>query len=233
MKNKKNYYSKDKIKITKIKWILILISLLVLIFFISFAYKKFFSGNNIDRTAEGITNYILNISSYKSKVKITIESNKNCNKYILKQEYAKENDVYKQEVIEPSNLEGLRVIYNGENLKIENTKLNLSEIYEKYEYVSENSLCLYNFIEDYSVSQESNVKETENEVIMSTRTKGDSNKYVMYKTLYIDKKSLKPTKMEIKDINRNTLVYIEYNEIEINSTNKEEILAFNINSIDV
>lgn len=232
MKSKKSYYTKDGNMKVNNKLILI-IAIIILIFFIIFAYKKIISGNNIDRTADGITNYILNISSYKSKVKITIESNKNCNKYILNQEYAKESDVYKQEVIEPSNIEGLRIIYNGENLKIENTKLNLSEIYERYEYVSENSLCLYNFIEDYNTSEGSNVKETENEVIMSTKTKNDSNKYVMYKTLYIDKKSLKPTKMEIKDINRNTLVYIEYNEIEINSTSKEEILAFNINSIDV
>ena len=68
---------------------------------------------------------------------------------------------------------------------------------------------------------------------MNTKTKSESNKYVMYKTLYIDKETLKPTKMEIQDINRNTLVYIEYNEIEINNVNKEEILAFKINNIDV
>lgn len=230
MKNKKNYYTKDGNK--KMKIILIIIAI-ILIFLMFFAYKKIFSGNNIDRTAEGITNYILNISSYKSEIKITIQSNKNLNKYILKQEYAKDNDIFKQEVMEPSNIQGLTIIYNGENLKVENTKLNLSEIYEQYEYISENSLCLYNFIEDFKASAESNVKENENEIIMNTKTKNDSNKYMMYKTLYIDRESLKPTKMEIKDINRNTLVYIEYNEIEINSTNKEEILAFNINNIDV
>lgn len=231
MKKKKSFYQAKEEKIN-IKIILIAI-IFILIIFLIFNYKKIFSGNNIDRTAEGITNYILNISSYKSEMKITIESNKNINKYIMKQSYSKDNEVYKQEVIEPSNIAGLTIKYNGEKLTIENTKLNLNEIYEKYEYVSENSLCLYNFIEDYKESEESNTKETENEVIMSTKTKNDSNKYVMYKTLYIDKESLKPTKMEIKDINRNTLVYIEYNEIEINNVNKEEILAFNIENIDV
>lgn len=231
MKKKKSYHQTKEKKIN-IKIILIVI-ILILIIFLIFNYKKFFSGNNIDRTAEGITNYILNISSYKSEMKITIQSNKNVNKYIMKQSYSKDSNAYKHEIIEPSNIAGLTVRYNGENLSIENTKLNLNEIYEKYEYISENSICLYNFIEDYNNSEESNTEETEREVIMNTKTKNESNKYVMYKTLYIDKESLKPTKMEIKDINRNTLVYIEYNEIEINNVNKEEILAFNINNIDV
>ncbi len=231
MKNDKGYHSKEKYGKPKI--VLIIGMILALIFFIIFAYKKFFPGNNIDRTTQGIANYILNISSYDAKIKITVESNKNKNQYILKQEYTNEDNVFKQEVIEPSNIQGLTVIYNGENLRIENTKLNLNEIFEQYEYISENSLCLYNFIEDYKISEQSNIEETDKQIIMSTKTKNESNKYMMYKTLYIDKESLKPTKMEIKDVNRNTLVYIEYNEIEINSTNKGEILAFNINNIDV
>ena len=218
----------------KINVKLILLAIVfILIIFMIFNYKKIFSGNNIDRTAEGITNYILNISSYKTEMNITIKSNKNTNKYIMKQAYSKDSNAYKHEILEPSNISGLTVKYNGEKLSIENTKLNLNEIYENYEYISENSICLYNFIEDYKNSEQSNSEETDKEIIMNTKTKNESNKYVMYKTLYIDKETLKPTKMEIQDINRKTLVYIEYNEIEINNVNKEEILAFNINNIDV
>ena len=182
MKNDKGYHSKEKYGKPKI--VLIIGIILVLIFFIIFAYKKFFTGNNIDRTTQGITNYILNISSCEAKIKITIESNKNKNQYILNQKYTNEDNVFKQEVIEPSNIKGLTVIYNGENLKIENTKLNLSEIYEQYEYISENSLCLYNFIEDYRASEQSKVEETDKQIIMNTKTKNESNKYMMYKTLY-------------------------------------------------
>ena len=222
---------KTKRKIN-VKLILLAIVFILIIFMI-FNYKKIFSGNNIDRTAEGITNYILNISSYKTEMNITIKSNKNTNKYIMKQAYSKDSNAYKHEILEPSNISGLTVKYNGEKLSIENTKLNLNEIYENYEYISENSICLYNFIEDYKNSEQSNSDETDKEIIMNTKTKNESNKYVMYKTLYIDKETLKPTKMEIQDINRKTLVYIEYNEIEINNVNKEEILAFNINNIDV
>ncbi len=238
MKKIKKYYTKDnsinnknKIK-SKFKFIIVGI-IIILILFLIFNYKKIFSGNNIDRTSEGISNYILNISSYKAKATITVASNKNKNRYIINQEYTRENNVFIQTVEAPENIKGLKIVYDGDKLSIKNTALNLNEIYENYEYVSENALCLYNFIEDYVKSEYSETKENENQVIMNTKTKNDSNKYMMYKTLYIDKQTLKPTKLEIKDLNQNVLIYIEYNEIEINSTNKEEILAFNINDMQV
>jgi outer membrane lipoprotein-sorting protein len=53
-------------------------------------------------------------------------------------------------------------------------------------------------------------------------------KYIKYKTLYIDKNTGKPTKMEIKDIAQKVLVYILYNEIKINNLQKEDILAFKL-----
>lgn len=35
--------------------------------------------------------------------------------------------------------------------------------------------------------------------------------------------------MEIEEVNKKMLVYILYNEIKINSINKEEVLAFKLN----
>ena len=42
------------------------------------------------------------------------------------------------------------------------------------------------------------------------------NKYTQNKELYIDKQTVKPIKMEIKDNSKNTTVYILYNEVELN-----------------
>ena len=53
---------------------------------------------------------------------------------------------------------------------------------------------------------------------METELKTE-NKYQKYETLYINKVTGKPTKMEIKDINQNTIIYIIYNEININTYN--------------
>ena len=45
------------------------------------------------------------------------------------------------------------------------------------------------------------------------------NKYQKYEKLYISKETGKPEKMEIKDTNQNTIIYIIYNEININTYN--------------
>ena len=201
--------------------------LLILTFFYFNTYKNSKSVNNIDKS--NIKDYILNISSYEAKILVVVNSNKNSNKYILKQQYNLDN-VYKQEVIEPENISGLKTIYDGKNLKIENTKLNLSHLYEDYEYISDNTLDLYTFIQNYKNCTDSEYEEYDTEVVMKLINK-NGNRFNYFQNLYIDKNTALPIRMEIIDKNQNTVVYIEYNEISFNSTSKEEILAFSLEEI--
>lgn len=71
------------------------------------------------------------------------------------------------------------------------------------------------FIKTYKEDENSKIKEQENEVIMETHQ--DKQKQIK-KVLYIDKKTAKPTKLEVIDKNQKTLVYILYKEIKINSS---------------
>lgn len=202
--------------------------LLILTFFYFSTYKNSKIVNNIDKS--NIKDYILNISSYNAKILVVVNSNKNSNKYILKQQYNLDN-VYKQEVIEPENISGLKTIYDGDNLKIENTKLNLSHLYENYEYISDNTLDLYTFIQNYKSCQDTEYEENDKEVVMKLINKNE-NKFNYFQNLYIDKNTALPIRMEIIDKNQNMVVYIEYNEISFNSTSKEEILAFSLEEIN-
>jgi hypothetical protein len=165
-------------------------------------------GNN--SSSQEIVNYILDISSYETKIEVEVISNKNKNKYILKQQYISP-DTSIQEVIEPENIEGVRIIRNGNQLKLENTNLSLSSIYENYKYVSDNILDLSDFIKSYSSNENSNWKEENNQIIMTTNQDG------VEKSLYIDRTTVKPIKLDIKWNNKNTKVYILYNEVNINS----------------
>ena len=179
-------------------------------------------GNNIiNQSADKIKENILNIESYEAKVQITITSNKNTNTYKATQKYYKESNLYKQEIISPENLAGTTFEYNGTNLQIKNTKLNLSKIYENYNCIGSNELSLNAFIEDYN-NNDSIDLENDEEIILETVVK-NNNKYRKIKRLYISKNTKLPTKMEIKDNAQNTLVYILYNEIEINKLEKEQI----------
>ena len=190
-------------------------------------YKTVEFGNNNIKSAEDIKEYILNISSYEAEISLEVNSNKTTNKYKLKQKYARPN-LFKQEILEPQNIQGLTTIYDGKNLKIENTNLGLNEVYENYQYISQNSLCLYDFIEEYKSSTNTKYEEKDDEVIMQVKVENSNNQYISYKKLYISKKTNKPIKMEIEDMNQKKLVYIQYNEIKINSTSKDEILAFKL-----
>ena len=136
------------------KWIFIVVIALIVIALLIFSifkimnYKNVKTGNNItDKTLKEIEDYILNISSYEAEIEVKVESNKNTNKYILKQKFASPN-IASQEVIEPKNIEGLTVKYDGTNLEITNSKLNLNTIYENYTYIADNVLWLSDFIEN-------------------------------------------------------------------------------------
>lgn len=193
--------------------------LLFIIFIISVGFifyknsiKNLKIGNN--KNSQEIVDYILNLSSYEAEVTVNITSNKNSNKYILKQKYQKDKE-HIQEVIEPSNIAGVKIINDGKNLKIENSNLNLNEIIENYTNLENNNLDLSMFIDEYKNSNESNYEEKDDEIIMKVKNDKE-NIYVKEKTLYIDKKTYKPVKLEIKDNKQKERIYILYNEVEIN-----------------
>lgn len=186
------------------------------------------NGNNMsNKSADEIKEYILNISSYEAEVEINVISNKNQNKYKAKQQFVKEDNLYKQEIIEPENIKGVIFSYDGKNLKLENTKLGLNKIYEDYKYIGSNDLSLIQFVNDFNDVEEKSFQEKDGNVILELKIK-NGNKYRTYKKLYVDKQRGVPTKMEIQDVSQNIIIYILYNEIKINNLQKEDILAFKL-----
>lgn len=206
--------------------IAVIIIILFFIFFRILYYKNTKTGNTIiDKTLQEVEAYILNISSYKAEAEITVETNKNTNKYVVEQKYSKPN-IASQKVIEPKNIEGLTIKYDGENLEISNSNLDLKTIYENYTYVSDNILWLSDFIENYKNSNGTIIEENG---IIIMEVKCDKNKYNTYEKLYIDRNANKITKLVIEDENKKGKIYITYNKIEIGSLNKENVLAFKRN----
>lgn len=115
MKNKKLLY------IIAVFFIICIILITIICFFRKKDYKTKKFGNTNIKSAEDIKEYILNISSYEADISLEIISNKNTNKYRLIQKYASPN-IFKQEVLEPNNIKGLITIYDGTNLKVENSR---------------------------------------------------------------------------------------------------------------
>ena len=197
----------------KIFFIVILILLIIFgIFIFRNVIKKRKNGNNMN--SQEIVDYILNVKKYKAEILVQVNSNKNKNKYILKQEYNEETEAI-QEVIEPLNIAGVKIIKKDGNLNIENSNLNLSPIFVNFQGIGENYLDLNTFISDYKNNNKSNFQENQGEIIMKTKS-NNKNKYTANKILYINKENRLPTKLIIEDNNQNTTINIQYNSIELN-----------------
>ena len=207
--------------------ILLIGSLIIfLIFLLKNNYKNLEVGNNMsNKSIEEIEEYVLNISSYQAKISVTVNSNKNTNKYIISQKYISPNKS-KQTILEPSNVGGIEIINDGTKLIVNNSKLNLNKIYENYEYVVNNCICLESFIADYKENN-GNIYEKEGKIILETNTRNQNN-YTFSKKLYIDKNTGNIEKLLVEDINEKNLVYILYNEIRINELKENDVLAFRI-----
>ena len=197
------------------KIIILTIIIAILIFIIIFAlyyYKKGKIGNTIiNKSEEQIIESILNIKSYDANLEITIQTNKNTTQYALKQELKEEKCI--QEVVKPENIAGVITEYDGNSLKIRNNKLNLETTFQDYKYITENNLWLNSFIKEFKETNNKKISTAEKEIILEIDNK--KNTYSSYKKLYIDKKTGKPTKMQIEDVNQKVLVYILYTEIKI------------------
>lgn len=199
----KVFFTKGKIKI-----ILIMIILIFLLIIFNMGYKTIKNVNN--SSSQEIVNNILKISEYEAKIEVEVKNNRTTNKYMLEQEF--KNGIEQQKVIKPENIEGLKIIKNGDTLKIEDTVLNITKIIQNYEYLSDNCLDLSNFIAEYKSNEKQDVREQDNYIIMCVN-KNNKNRYTKQKLLYIDKNTYKPVKMQIKDANNNTRIDIKYNEI--------------------
>ena len=201
-------------KIKKVFFILIIIILIIFFMFFLFKIKKKKKKNGNNMNSQEIVDKILDLTSYTAKVKVQVNSNKNTNKYVLFQKFNSQEGSM-QEVIEPENIAGVKIIKNNNNLSIENSNLDLKTIFENYNGLESNSLDLINFINEYKENNELDFEEKGEEIILKTKARKES-KYLENKKLYIDKKSIMPKKMIIQDNNQNETIIIEYIEIELN-----------------
>ena len=205
-KVKKREHSKKKMYIPIASAFFVLI---IIIIFAKNNYKFSKNGNNIsNQNNDKICENILNISSYKATLEVTIKSNKNTNKYILKQTHNLNEET--QEVLEPESVKGTKTTYNSGKITIQSSKLNITKSYKDGKNLENNDLWLSTFIKEYKNSKKEVIDENKEKIIKIKNEKRQ-------KELYIDKKTQKPTKLIIYNNNQKEEINIIYNEIEINT----------------
>ena len=201
----------------KQKFLIIFVFICSIVFCILY-YNFLKSGNNINRSQEQIVEDILKeFNNYEANIEVTVKSNKNENKYEMKQVV---KDKYsKQEILNPDNIKDLTIELEENKLKILNSKLNMEKIYENYECILNNSLFLNTFSSELAVANEDfsdeEIYEEDEKIVIEIKLPNNSNTYIKYKYLYLDAKSYEPQKLVIKDITQNPYISIIYKDIEI------------------
>ncbi len=202
------------IKVIKLKKIVFFVVLFGTIFGILY-YKFFLFGNNIIKNrSDDIENIFSNMQNYCADVTVKVLSNKTENSYVMYQEVA--NDWSMQEIKEGEDVVGVKIELNGDNLKVSNSKLNLEKVYQNYSNLLNNSLFLNTFANDYQNEQnEIKCYDENGEKIIEIKLNSNQNTYIKYKKLYVDSKTMLPTKLEIKDNTKKETICIVYNNIEL------------------
>lgn len=203
------------IKAIKLKKIVIFIIIFCMFFGILY-YKNFLFGNNIskNRNSNQIEDILNSIENYGAEINVTVSSNKTQNSYVINQEV--DGDFSKQEVKKGQNIEGVKIELSQNNLKISNTKLNLEKVYKNYSNLLNHAMFLNSFVSDYkNEANDSNCFEENGELILEVKLNNNQNTYIQYKKLYVDSKTRKPTKLEIKDNTKKETICIVYNNIEL------------------
>ena len=169
------------------------------------------NNKNIDNINE-FDRYISKIKNYNIEALVTVNSNKNSNTYSLKQEYKDKKVV--QNIKSQDGIELTIENYDGKTV-VKNTELTLNKVFYMYKEPFRNSLGLDEFIKDYNSDNRKELIEKGEYYIANVKSNDLNNKYMKSKTLYFNKQTSQIEKMEIKDINNNSTIVIEYTKVQI------------------
>lgn len=194
----------------KNKWT-IFISLLLLISFVSVGCNN--SRSTKEEVYKEFTNQISKMKSYSCIAEINVVGNKNPKEYIMKHNYIKP-DTYKIEIVSPENLKGKIIKYNKEKIFVKNP--NVNDYIELPNNEKDNQyLFIGDFIKNLSENEELNIAFKGDYLVLET-TIPSSSKYFNKQVLYVDKESVKPSKLEIHDDEGKARFTVTYKNFDYN-----------------
>lgn len=196
------------------KKIFIVAIIFILVISVFYCYKFFIPGNNKSvKDVNELNEYILNIKNYNLEAKITVNSNKNTNTYLLKEK--NEMGSLVTEIINESANNGIICEYKDESLTIKNTQLGLPRIFADYKELFSNPIDLNSFIQDYKLDDKKEIKTKDDYYIVSVKNMSTQNKYTTHKVMYFSRSKNRIERIEVKDINNNKTIIIEYSSFKL------------------
>lgn len=190
------------------KWMtLLLITIFLIVSSIGCQTKEYTK----EEVYKNFQDQVSKIESYTCTAEIEVVGNKGKSNYTLKH-YYKKPDTYKLEVISPEHLKGKTMEYKENKIIIKNPdiddfiELPNSGNNEQYLFVGD-------FMKNYFQNEEMIMEFSDSDLVLKTNIPGD-NRNFNKQTLYINKESKKPERMEILDKEENIICTVKYKDFE-------------------
>lgn len=158
------------------------------------------------------------IDTYSVTAEIIVQGNRMAENYIVTQ-YFKYPGKYRLEVVSPDDKKGKTTVYDGNKLWIYHPLINQSFVLDDLKEVEETSIFPGYFAGNLFTGEDAEYSIANNEgrecIVIRTMLPGGNN-YRKKQVLFIDRKDIKPVKMEVYDSSDNVVVTIHYRDFLYN-----------------
>ncbi len=190
------------------RWILFI--LVILIVTISFTGCKESTDEEVYYKFQKKIN---KLDSYSCIATINVCGNKSIKEYEASH-YFKSPSYYKLETLNPSNIKGKTTIYDDDKIIIKNPKYN-DELKFTNRGIENRYLFVGDFLKNIFENEDLKIGSDKYFLILETNIPGSSF-YFNKQKIYVDKKTLKPNKLEIMDVNLKKRFVVNYKEFKYN-----------------
>jgi len=170
------------------------------------------------KNAEDVQKLLMRLKTYRCDVVFAVTNNKSTNVYKAKHMY-KFPDMYRIEIVEPSELSGQSTIYNGGKVTIYHPQLNTYLVTQNFNNSLEFSSFIGAFIESFKNNGGARFKlesfRDKQCYVLEIPIKGE-NPYRVLEKIWIDAECIIPVKAEILDKDNNVSAQVLYENFEVN-----------------
>ena len=164
------------------------------------------------------------LKSYTAEAEVTVISNSTSKQYTMRQYYTADGK-YKLEILQPQNIAGTSYTFVGGEVYL-NSSFGAQERLEQYIPGDRDCLFVPDFFAEYYKSEDNTVTSASD--ISGAQTKltsllSGNNRYRFEQSLWVDNKTLLPSRMETYDVNGDMVLQVVFTDFKYNEKIDEQV----------
>lgn len=175
-----------------------------------------------EEVVQSLSKKVEEMKSYKANAKMTLKMGEESQVYDVEIWY-KNPDFYRVKLKNEKKDQSQMILRNKEGVYVLTPALNKSFHFESEWPQNSSQAYLYeSLVKDIKDDKEATFKITDSQYIFETKTRYQNNKMLPFQEIIVDKKSLAPVSVKIKDADHNVLVTVEFSNVSFNPSFKDD-----------